>query len=71
MAINDDVPIPTELQHLRNMITKAESDVSISVLRKVIKCSIDNAKAPDVIRIAKLVLQCGIDVERSRLANRN
>jgi hypothetical protein len=66
-----DIPLPTELQHLRNMIDKAESDVSITVLRKVIKSAADNAPATDVIRIAKLILQCGIDVERGKWARRN
>ena len=63
--------LPHELQHLRNMIDKAKSDVSIRVLRKAIKSAADHAPAADVIRIAETILQCGIDVERSRLTELN
>ena len=67
----DDVPLPDELQHLKNMIEKAQSDVAVRVLRKVIKSAADEAPAADVIRIAQTILQCGIDIERGKWARRN
>lgn len=63
--------LPEDLQHLQNMIAKAESDVSIRVLRKMITSAAEKAPAADVIRIAKTILQCGIDIERSKWVERN
>ena len=66
-----DIPLPNELQHLRNIIDSAESDTAVDVLRGVIKSAADKAPAADVIRIAKLILQCGVDIERAKWARRN
>ncbi|MBA3480343.1 MAG: hypothetical protein H0T51_00875 [Pirellulales bacterium] len=66
-----EIPLSEDLQHLRNMIAKAKSDVSIRVLRDEIKSAADEAPAADIIRIAQAILQCGIDNERGRWATRN
>ena len=54
-----------DLQHLKNLIERAESNISIDVLRKIIKAGIDEAPPGDVIKMAKTMLQCGIDIERA------
>jgi hypothetical protein len=63
--------LPSELQHLRNIIDKAKTNVAIEVLRDLIKSATDNAPAADVIRLAETMLQCGIDIERGKSAQRN
>jgi hypothetical protein len=69
--IMGDMPLPKELQHLHNLIDNAESEVSINVLRKVIKSAADKAPATDILRIAKTILQCGVDIERGNWVRRN
>jgi hypothetical protein len=66
-----EMQLPDDLEHLRNMIAKAQSDVSIKLLRDEIKSAADEASAADVIRIAQAILQCGIDGLRGRRAMRN
>lgn len=63
--------LPPELQHLKSIIEDAESDVSTRVLRKLIKSAADKAPAADIVRIAKTILQCGIEIERAKWAERN
>jgi hypothetical protein len=64
-------PLSEDLEHLRNMIARAKSDVSIRLLRDEIRSAADEAPAADVIRIAHAILQCGIDKERGQWATRN
>ena len=63
--------LPRELQHLRNLIDAAQSDTAVDVLRDLIKSAADDAPAADVIRLAQTILQCGVDIERRRWAERN
>lgn len=63
--------LPTEIQHLHNMIEDAQSDVGIRVLRSIIRTAADKAPPEDVIRLAETILQCGIDIERRKWAGRN
>lgn len=66
-----DIPLPSELQTLRNLIEDAKSDVTVRVLRTLIKSAADRAPAADVVRIAETILQCGIEIERGKWATRN
>ena len=54
-----------ELEHLKNLIDDAESNVSARVLRKLIKRAAETAPNSDVIKIAKTILQCGMDIEQA------
>lgn len=67
----DDMPLPTELQHLKNLIDDAEDNATVRVLRKLIKKAADEAPPEDVIRLAKSILQCGIDIEWAKFIRRN
>jgi hypothetical protein len=66
-----DPRLPSELQHLQNLIDKAQSNVAVDVLRDLIRSAADDAPATDIIRMAQTILQCGIDIERSKWAQRN
>jgi hypothetical protein len=66
-----DPRLPSELQHLQNLIEDAQSDTTIRVLRKLVRSAADEAPATDVIRMAQTILQCGIDIERSKRAGHN
>jgi len=61
-----DAPLPDELQHLRNLIDSAKENHSFAVLRKVIKKAADEADERGVIRLAETILQCGIEIERTK-----
>lgn len=63
--------LPNELQHLKNLIDDAESDTSIKVLRRIVKSAADKAPAADILKLAKTVLDCGINLERPKWAERN
>jgi hypothetical protein len=63
--------LPEELQHLKNMISEATSGLSIKMLRDEIKSAADELPAADVVKIAKAILQCGIDNDRGNWAVRN
>ena len=63
--------LPQELQDLKNIIEDAQANVSVGVLRTIIKSAADTAPAADVIRLAQTILQCGIDIEHSRWPERN
>lgn len=66
-----DFPLSTELQHLSNMIAKAKSDVSVRLLRDELRTFAADACDADIIKIAQVILQCGIAQERTTWSNRN
>lgn len=61
--------LPTiDLQWLQNVIDSATDGCSIKILRGWTKDFVDDATPEQVIRMAKCMLQCGVDAE---LAKRN
>ncbi len=59
-------PLPDDLRTLRNVIQSAESNVDISLLRRIIKASVDAAPRSAVIAMAKYVYERGVEIERVR-----
>jgi hypothetical protein len=59
-------PLPDDLRTLRNVIQSAETSVDISLLRRIIKASVDAAPRAAVIEMAKYVYERGVEIERSR-----
>lgn len=71
--MSDDVPLPDELQYLKNLIggAKNEPNYCEMTLRDIIRDAADAAPTAHVIRLAETILQCGIDIERSKWCRRN
>lgn len=67
------VPLPDDLQWLKNIIHGAKNDPSYCVmsLRDIIRTAADDAPAAGIIRLAETLLQCGIEIEESKWAERN
>ena len=63
--------LPNQLQHLQNIIAGAKRNDDVEILRGVIKSAADEAPAADVIRMAEFVLQRGIEIEKTKRAERN
>jgi len=63
--------IPSQLQHLQNIIAGAKRNDDVEMLRIVIKSAADEAPAADVIKMAEFVLQRGIEIEKSKRAEFN
>lgn len=63
--------LPEQLQHLKNIISGAKRNDDVDLLRIVIKSAADEAPAADVIRMAELILQRGVEIETSKRAERN
>ena len=57
----------SELEHLRNIIEGAKKNQCEAILRKIVRDVADEAPLGDLVRIAEIILQCGIDQETSSI----
>jgi hypothetical protein len=58
--------LPDDLRTLHNVIQAAERETDISLLRRIVKATVDAAPSSAVIDLAKYVYQRGVEIERTR-----
>jgi hypothetical protein len=60
------MPIPNELEHLRNIIEGAKRNDDVELLRDVVKSAADEAPPKDIILMAEFILKRGIEIHEGQ-----